>query len=200
MIDYNVIQEIKGRLSIEDALHQYLRKKPERKSNAKSIYIKCPFHNDKRPSFTIWPNTNTWKCWAGCGHGDVINLVGKIHSVSNDEAIHLLRKQLSLERKLTAAEYNNWKIDKELLIGFEETKEQIVLTLLSIKSQFEEATKQVTSFEDIDQIIDVYHAKPLVEKYLEELESWDHEVQVDTVKYLLPLLDKWREICERQTH
>lgn len=200
MIDYNVIQEIKDRLSIVDALDQYLGEKPERKPSDKSINIKCPFHNDGSPSFTIWPKTNTWKCWAGCGHGDVINLVSKIHSVSNDEAILLLRKQLSLERKLTAAEYNIWKIDKELLIGFEETKEQIILTLLLIKSQFEEVLKQVSSFEDIDQLVDVYHAKPLLEKYLEELESREHEVQVTTVKYLLPLLDKWREICERQTH
>src|SRR3990167_5957337 len=33
----------------------------------------CPFHEDKKPSFAIYPETNSWYCFAGCGGGDVID-------------------------------------------------------------------------------------------------------------------------------
>ncbi|ESU33244.1 hypothetical protein G3A_07200 [Bacillus sp. 17376] len=196
MSENTVIQEIKCMLSIEDALHQYLGIKPDRKSNAKSLNIKCPFHNDRSPSFTIWPQSNTWKCWAGCGHGDVINLVSKIHSFSNEDAILLLRKQLLIERKWPATVYTTWINNRKLLTGFKETKKQIVFMLLEIRSLFKIVLKQVTSFEDIDLLGDVYHTIPLIEKYLEELESREIEMQIATVKHLLPFLNKWRENCE----
>jgi 5S rRNA maturation endonuclease (ribonuclease M5) len=36
---------------------------------------KCPFHADKNPSFSV--KDGHWKCWAGCGGGDVIDLLAK---------------------------------------------------------------------------------------------------------------------------
>ncbi len=36
---------------------------------------KCPFHDDGNPSFTV--KDGHWQCWAGCGHGDVIELLAK---------------------------------------------------------------------------------------------------------------------------
>ena len=39
----------------------------------------CPFHNEKTPSFTIYPKTNSFKCF-GCGaSGSVIDFVMEIH-------------------------------------------------------------------------------------------------------------------------
>lgn len=194
----STIEVIKSQISIEEALHLYTGINRNQKSKNKSFNIICPFHNDRSPSFTIWPERNTWKCWAGCGHGDVINLVSKIHSISNKEAIFLLSKQLNIDRKWTST--THWKANRKLLIGFGETRKQLIIMLLEVKSLFEDVLRQVASFEDIDRLGDVYHIKPLIEKYLEELESKDLGVQVTTVKYLLPLLKKWRESCEQQPH
>jgi len=38
----------------------------------------CPFHDDHNPSFYLYPETGTFKCFgAGCGlYGDVIDFVG----------------------------------------------------------------------------------------------------------------------------
>jgi hypothetical protein len=38
---------------------------------------RCPFHEDKRNSFSIWRKDGLWfwKCHAGCGAGDEINLL-----------------------------------------------------------------------------------------------------------------------------
>lgn len=32
----------------------------------------CPFHADHDPSLSVWPDEGRWRCWAGCGFGDVI--------------------------------------------------------------------------------------------------------------------------------
>ncbi len=37
--------------------------------------MKCPFHDEKTPSFAIFPNSNSFCCY-GCGEsGDIINLI-----------------------------------------------------------------------------------------------------------------------------
>lgn len=36
---------------------------------------RCPFHDDGSPSFTVDINSQRWKCWAGCGSGDVLDLL-----------------------------------------------------------------------------------------------------------------------------
>ena len=51
----------------------------------------CPFHNEKSPSFAIYPETNTWNCFAGCGGGDVITFYQKLKNVSFAEAVEELQ-------------------------------------------------------------------------------------------------------------
>jgi hypothetical protein len=50
---------------------------------------RCPFHDDKHNSFSIWKNgPGLWffKCHAGCGHGDEITFLEKYFGSSNQEA------------------------------------------------------------------------------------------------------------------
>jgi hypothetical protein len=187
---FSIIDEIKNRLSIEDVLiqHEIIRKVNPHLMKRKAYNIKCPFHNDQSPSFTIWPQTKTWKCWAGCGNGNVIHLFSKLHGISNKEAIKMLKKQLGIKNKWSATDYQNWQNDRKILRGFMETKDRIVSELLHLRDLFNLAMKQVVSYEDIDRLVDVYHFKPLIEKYLEELESENFEIQEATIKYLKPLL------------
>ena len=55
---------------------------------------RCPFHDDKRNSFSIWHRDGVWywKCFAGCGHGDEITLLEKHKGISIGEAIKLFRE------------------------------------------------------------------------------------------------------------
>jgi AAA domain/CHC2 zinc finger len=53
---------------------------------------RCPFHDDKRNSFSVWRNDAAlwlWKCHAGCGEGDEITFLEKYRSVSNSTATKL---------------------------------------------------------------------------------------------------------------
>lgn len=50
---------------------------------------KCPFHNDRLPSFKVYKN-NTWFDFGGCGGGDVIAFYQKLNNVGFREAIEAL--------------------------------------------------------------------------------------------------------------
>ena len=50
----------------------------------------CPFHNEKTPSFYVYPETQSFYCF-GCGvGGDVITFTEKINALSYHEAVKLL--------------------------------------------------------------------------------------------------------------
>jgi len=78
------IQEIKARLTIESVLRRYGHK-PE-----KSGRMRCPFHEDRNPSFQVWEESGRWKCFAtGCEAegGDVIDLIERLEGISTGAAI-----------------------------------------------------------------------------------------------------------------
>lgn len=50
----------------------------------------CPFHQESSPSFAIYPETNTWNCFAGCGGGDVVSFYMKLKGVSFQTALEEL--------------------------------------------------------------------------------------------------------------
>jgi hypothetical protein len=50
----------------------------------------CPFHDDKRNSFSVWQPRDGlwwWKCFTGCGDGDEITFLEKLDGVSTKDAI-----------------------------------------------------------------------------------------------------------------
>lgn len=69
----------------------------------------CPFHGEKTPSFSIYPDQRKgWKCHCfGCGfHGDSIDFVRERYGYSdNAEAIRFLTGEDGERRPLTTAEY-----------------------------------------------------------------------------------------------
>jgi hypothetical protein len=53
---------------------------------------RCPFHEDKTPSFVVSPEKNLWNCLGACGGGgDVIAFVMRRERVSFRHAVELLR-------------------------------------------------------------------------------------------------------------
>src|SRR5438876_5345149 len=53
---------------------------------------RCPFHDDKRNSFSIFKNGTgdfRWKCFAGCGGGDEITFLEKRKGISRSDATKL---------------------------------------------------------------------------------------------------------------
>ncbi|HEU5246940.1 MAG TPA: CHC2 zinc finger domain-containing protein, partial [Candidatus Udaeobacter sp.] len=50
---------------------------------------RCPFHEDKHNSFSVWQNGDGWafKCHAGCGAGDEINFLELHEKLSRRDAV-----------------------------------------------------------------------------------------------------------------
>jgi len=81
------IPDIKQRLSILTVLQNYSIK-PNRNNQ-----IKCPFHDDDKPSCKIYPDTNTFHCFGCNATGDQIEFIEKYEKCTKHEAI-LKAKQL----------------------------------------------------------------------------------------------------------
>lgn len=65
----NTFDAIKETLGITDVLKFY---GVEIKSGNKAL---CPLHNEKTPSFTVYPNNNSWHCFGCKAGGSVIDFV-----------------------------------------------------------------------------------------------------------------------------
>jgi AAA domain-containing protein/CHC2-type zinc finger protein len=53
---------------------------------------KCPFHEDKHNSFSVWQRPDGkwfWKCHAACGEGDEITFLERHRNISNSDATKL---------------------------------------------------------------------------------------------------------------
>ena len=75
------IQEIKQQLNILTVLNHY-NLQPN-----KHHQIKCPFHEDDKPSMKIYTETNTFNCF-GCGaNGDVIEFIQRKENLSKHQAL-----------------------------------------------------------------------------------------------------------------
>jgi len=78
------IKEIKQRLKLETVLEHY-GLKPDRNHR-----LKCPFHDDKKPSLQVYPETGTWTCFSSnckAGSGDQIDFIMKYENITKHQAI-----------------------------------------------------------------------------------------------------------------
>jgi hypothetical protein len=50
---------------------------PDRREGGRLLW-RCPFHEERTPSFTIQPGRHSWKCWGCNEHGDAADLVAKV--------------------------------------------------------------------------------------------------------------------------
>lgn len=51
---------------------------------------RCPLHDDHKPSFAVYPATNSWYCFAEGRGGDVINLLQELYSLDFKNAVERL--------------------------------------------------------------------------------------------------------------
>ena len=49
-------------------------------------HCRCPFHEDRSPSFSIFDDGRVWKCHAGCGEGSVVDFLAKARGLSDADA------------------------------------------------------------------------------------------------------------------
>ena len=93
----NQIEEIKERLDIVQVVEKYVELRP----TGKNYSGRCPFHQEKTPSFIVSPDIQRYKCF-GCGKsGDIFNFVQEIESLDFPETLEKLAKQAGVELQKT---------------------------------------------------------------------------------------------------
>jgi hypothetical protein len=74
------LDEAKARLRINDLWHLCgFPGKPEKS-------CRCPFHQDRHNSFSVFNDGLNWKCFAGCGGGDAIDFLQRARDLTRPDA------------------------------------------------------------------------------------------------------------------
>ena len=80
------LAELRMRCDIEQFISPYV----QLKRRGKNLVGLCPFHNEKTPSFTVYPESQSYYCF-GCGAGgEVINFIRRAENLDYVEAVSFL--------------------------------------------------------------------------------------------------------------
>src|SRR6266496_4224135 len=122
----SLIEAIKAKIDVaeEVGLVVALRK------SGKSLQGLCPFHNERTPSFYVFPESQTWRCF-GCNEGgDVFTFVEKQQGLDFRDALHYLAEKVGVavedygganpeqEREVNALKAKLRKLNEEAALWF----------------------------------------------------------------------------------
>ena len=162
--------------------------------------ISCPFHQEKTPSFQIYPDGG--HCF-GCGwHGDGVAFVAELRGLQPIEAALLIAREFNIPiatsgkhlTALTAKEHKQWleaARAKETQSRYKQIKKMAFLALV----EFRDLAAQVFNEDKLDidpDLVEAVHLIPLVEHYLETLATGNQEEVLDLLRK--GVLTKWASL------
>lgn len=89
-----VVDDIKARLDILEVVGQHV---PLQRSG-RSYKGNCPFHQERTPSFHVFPDRQSWRCFGACATGgDAIGFVMRSENLEFGEAIRELARRTGVQ-------------------------------------------------------------------------------------------------------
>lgn len=109
-LNEDFLLELKERNPIEDVVSSYVSIKKGGR-NPKAL---CPFHNEKTPSFTLYPENGSFYCF-GCGTGgDVIRFIRLIENLDYIDAVKFLAARAGMTVPLDEADDSLHKVKNRI--------------------------------------------------------------------------------------
>lgn len=91
-LNEDFLSELRTRADIESTVSSYV----SLKRRGRILTGLCPFHNEKTPSFTVYPETQSYYCF-GCGSGgDAVTFIKNIENLDYIEAVRYLAERVGM--------------------------------------------------------------------------------------------------------
>lgn len=155
----------------------------------------CPLHaGHNRSTLSMYDGGRRWTCWAGCGHGDAIDMAAAVHGLSPRAAVqhcaalagiapgHVSRVQVAesiarrrRERAERRARYDAWRERWDTAIERADTaRDDVAAWAAAVRLDPEELNPQTRAV--LDALGDVHSAEELALLEVAELErAWRAE-------------------------
>jgi len=92
-----LVDEVKTRSDILQVISEYV----DLDTSSRQPKALCPFHAERTPSFVIYPDTGSWRCFGSCSEGgDVISFVMKRENMSFAQALENLADRAGIKREV----------------------------------------------------------------------------------------------------
>lgn len=90
--DFELKERVRAALDIVDVVGRDLELRPQ----GRHFVARCPFHHDTRPSMTVNPERQIWKCWVCDIGGDIFSFVMRREGVEFPTALKILADQAGI--------------------------------------------------------------------------------------------------------
>ncbi|MFC1940566.1 DNA primase [Chloroflexota bacterium] len=137
----STIDEVKQRTDIIEVISQYTTLTKA----GRNFRALCPFHSEKRPSFFVYPEQQSWHCFGACNTGgDVFSFVMKKEAIDFGEALRLLAQRAGITIQPQFGQ-DTRKDEKERIYKVNEAASQYFHNLLLNSPAGEKAKSYVAS-------------------------------------------------------
>ena len=172
----STIDDIKQKLDLVELVSEYT----SLQKSGRNFKALCPFHDEKTPSFFVFPEQQSWHCFGACGiGGDIFSLIMKKEGLDFGQALRLLAEKAGIP--LVAKHSRHEDIthsQKETLFQINETAAEYYHHLLLHTSTGEMAKNYVVQRGLSSQIINAFQlgfSKDSFEDLKQHLKSRGYE-------------------------